>query len=46
MSAATRSLEAGSRFLALKKRAKRAVGTGDACRRRHVPSKPKAVSLP
>ncbi|MCL1845873.1 MAG: hypothetical protein FWF77_08210, partial [Defluviitaleaceae bacterium] len=27
-------------------RAKRAVGTGGICRRRHVPSKPRAVSPP
>ncbi|MCL1844429.1 MAG: hypothetical protein FWF77_00805 [Defluviitaleaceae bacterium] len=43
MSESTRSLEAGSNFPAKKKRAKRAVGTGDTCRNRHIPSKPGAV---
>ncbi|MCL1844674.1 MAG: hypothetical protein FWF77_02095, partial [Defluviitaleaceae bacterium] len=44
VSEATRSLEAGRRFLARQKRAKRAVGTGGMCRRRRIPSKPETVS--
>ncbi|MCL1844849.1 MAG: hypothetical protein FWF77_02990 [Defluviitaleaceae bacterium] len=46
VSAATHSLEAGSNFPAHKKRAKRAMDTGDMCRRRHIPSKPGAISRP
>ncbi|MCL1845843.1 MAG: hypothetical protein FWF77_08060 [Defluviitaleaceae bacterium] len=44
MLVATRSLEAGSSFRSMKKRALRALGTGDMCWRRRVPSKPGAVS--
>jgi len=32
--------------IAIKKRAKRALDTGDMCRSRHIPSKPGAVSSP